>query len=88
MKHPTTVAGLTPERLAEEVSRMRYDALAEFLGELGARLERDALADLVAGRDERSKRLRRASELVGAASPHVAGGRKPARSSTEATDVP
>jgi hypothetical protein len=57
-RYPGTLADL-----AEEVGDLRYDALAEFLRLLSAKLERDA------GRDQGRGRGRLAAELRDAAGP-------------------
>jgi monomeric isocitrate dehydrogenase len=63
--HPTRVANLKPKELAKRVAFMRYDALAEFLGELSAQLYEDAKTDREHGRKVLSARLDAAAhELI------------------------
>jgi hypothetical protein len=48
--HPTRIANISPKDLARRVANMRYDALAEFLGELSFLLFEDAQTDRERGR--------------------------------------
>lgn len=48
--HPVQVRGMSPKELAAEVSRLRYDALGEFLGALSENLKRDGKADTSKGK--------------------------------------
>jgi monomeric isocitrate dehydrogenase len=48
--HPTRVANFKPKELAKRVAFLRYDALAEFLGELSFLLFEDAQTDRERGR--------------------------------------
>jgi hypothetical protein len=45
MKHPTQIRGKKLENLVVEISNLRYDALADFLRKLGAKLIVDGGAD-------------------------------------------
>lgn len=72
MIHHNTIQdyiGTLPE-LAEKIGDLRYDALAEFLEMLSAKIERDGLKDEKRGRAQLAQALQEcASELANAAVP-------------------
>lgn len=60
--HPVTIAeGSSPEDLAVEIGRMRYDALRTFLGALAQNFEAEAAADEKRGRRKLAQSLRNAA---------------------------
>jgi hypothetical protein len=69
MVHPDKINGYsgTLANLAEEVGNLRYDALAEFLGLLSAKLDRDANLDEGRGRVRLAGLLRQAACPIGEA---------------------
>jgi hypothetical protein len=63
-RHSTTLPGYegTPAELAEAIGNLRYDALAELLGLLAAKVGRDGEKDAERGRRRLAAALRRSSE--------------------------
>lgn len=59
--HVTICEGKTPEDLAVEIGRMRYDALKAFLGGLARNFEAEAAADEKRGRVKLADALRKAA---------------------------
>src|SRR5207245_2651372 len=57
--------------LAEEIGNLRYDALAEFLHQLAAKLEADAAGDQRRGRPKLAVALGASAEGVAAAAAHI-----------------
>ena len=65
MKHETTIKGYEDIKLlAEDISQLRYDALREFLGQLGLCLYSDGLKDFQIDKPELSSKLVEASEKI------------------------
>lgn len=72
MKHETNIdykGGL--DKLAEDLSRLRYDALAKFLCSLGGYITNDADKDRQRGRVKLASRLREAGRALDKATDHI-----------------
>jgi len=57
--------------LAEDIGNLRYDALADFLHQLAAKLEADAARDQGRGRLKLAAALGASTESVAAAAAHI-----------------
>lgn len=68
MSHPTEISGVDLDKLALDLTRLRYDVLARFLDRLSEFMEHDAEADMERGRAKLSWHLHKTSVLLGVAS--------------------
>ncbi len=66
MVHDTKIAKFagTMEELAEDIGNLRYDALAEFLELLAAKIEKDGAKDASRGRVQLAGRLQACTESL------------------------
>jgi hypothetical protein len=64
MEHATKLERGTFYELAEELGNLRYDALAEFLEKLAAKIKNDSLKDAGRGRPQLADKLLEVSSLL------------------------
>jgi hypothetical protein len=66
MSHPTDIDKYdgTLEQLANDITNLRYDSLAQLLDHIADNLEHDSKADFVRGRKQLSDRLGQAASML------------------------